>query len=168
MRYASGEKKWGGLGAAAAIALLAAGLSGLPSPAQAAAGDELLGLWATLNDDAVLRVSKCKPQSWMEATSVCVTVVYDSEVNDPNRTTPSDCNRRIGQFDAYENNAWKDGWVFHVGSRKVYRATLRMNAQNQAEARMFVGSAGLTERFKRVNAVPKGCEGKRPDRFIVK
>ena len=146
---------------AGALVLAAAML--LPSGAQAAPGDEFVGLWATINDDAVLRTTRCKPQPWMEATSLCITIVYDSDLTNPNRTDPLDCNRRVAQFETYENGGWKDGWAFDVRTRKVYRATLRIHPDGRTSAHMAVGSAGRTEYFKRTDRVPPGCEGKRPE-----
>ena len=140
----------------AAVALACAALAPVETARAAAPGDEFLGLWTTSERNAVLRTTRCKPQSWLPATSICVTVVYDS------RADPLDCYRRVAQFDTYRKGVWEEGWAFDTRARRVYRAVNNINADGSTTVRFYVGSQGKTETFYRVDSVPKGCEGKRP------
>ncbi|MDO5691219.1 MAG: DUF2147 domain-containing protein [Pseudomonadota bacterium] len=153
------------------VALLASLTMGASARAQAA--DDFVGYWITEEKDVIIRLARCKRQSFMpEATSICGRVVWDVVAKDPNRKVPSDCNRRLVQFNEFKDGTWEDGWAFNSRDNRSYLAKMRLNDKGQIAARTYVGNEmqGQTLIFNPVMAadVPPDCQGQRPDQIRLR
>jgi len=142
----------------------------IATPAQAQVnGDEFSGYWKTAEGDGIVQLQKCSMYKFAPPTALCGVIVWDVEVNNPKRTLPLDCNRKIFEATRFENGVWQNGWAFDTRQKKFYNTKLRMK-DGQLRVRVFVGTEvnGETMVFTRVNEVPPGCEGKQPDASSVK
>jgi uncharacterized protein (DUF2147 family) len=126
-------------------ALLAVLLLG--THAHAASPDEAKGLWLTAEKDAVIEFKPCSD----EASALCGQIVWDKDAGTPADT----CGVQIARLAHYENEAWRDGWVFDPRDGKKYKGALRVKS-GELHLRAFVGAEilGQTERFSRVAALP--------------
>lgn len=114
----------------------------------AAAGpQEAKGLWLTSEKDAVVKVDDCagKPGA------LCGTVVWVKDAS----STNSDCGVQIMQLDRYDQEAWRDGWVFDPRDHKKYKGVVRVK-EGALNVRAFVGTEilGKTEQFERIASLP--------------
>ena len=91
---------------------IAAAALALACTAQAAGPDEAKGLWLTAEKDAVIEFKPCADN----ANSLCGTIVWDKDAGTPADT----CGMRIAQLERYDNEAWRDGWVYDP--REIGRA----------------------------------------------
>lgn len=151
---------------------LAAALACGAAIACAQSADDFTGLWSTAKKDAVVRMDRCKAHAQsLSATALCGTIVWDIELNNPNRTIPLDCNRKIVQLTRFNDGVWERGWAFDSRDEKSYEVKLRISEDRQKLiARLYVGNEmqGKNETFYRIAKVPPGCEGKRPERIVIK
>lgn len=150
------------------IAALVAAAAALPALA-ADESDAFVGFWKTLQGDGIVQLQRCSLFKNAPPTALCGTIVWDAAVDDPRRTTPLDCNRKVFEAQRFENGAWRGGWAFDTRKKRFYSATLRLK-DGQLNARAYVGSelTGETEVFVRVAEVPRGCEGRAPESTSVK
>lgn len=139
--------------------------AGAPQP-----GDELLGLWLDSTKTAVIKVERCKVSAYSAAANgACAKVVWDKEVDNPQRTAPLDCNRQVAQFRRYDNGVWTDGFVYDTRTRSVFMAKAGLK-DGQVHVRSYLGNEtqGQTEVFTPVDKIPPGCEGKAPESTQVR
>jgi len=152
------------------IPWLLAALGTALSPAARAeeSGDEFVGYWKTAQGDGIVQLQRCAIYKDAPPTALCGVVVWDSAVDNPKRTTPLDCNRKIFEATRFEAGVWKDGWAFDTRKKQFYRVKLRLK-DGYMHARAYVGSEvnGQTEIFTRVAAVPPGCDGRKPEATSV-
>jgi uncharacterized protein (DUF2147 family) len=140
-------------------------IAGLAATAQAQeSADDFVGFWKTAQGDGIVQLERCPMYKFAPPTALCGTIVWDAEVNNPHRTSPLDCNRKVFEATRYEAGVWKGGWAFDTRARKFYSVKLRMKG-GDLSVRAFVGSEmnGQTETFTRVEAVPPGCEQRAPE-----
>ncbi|AVS73378.1 DUF2147 domain-containing protein [Paracidovorax cattleyae] len=127
--------------------LLAAGLlSAFLSPARAAP-DDAKGLWMTAEKDAVLEFKPCADAP----SALCGQVVWDKDAGQPRDT----CGAQIARLERYDNDAWRDGWVYDPRDSRKYKGALRVKS-GELQVRAFVGTEllGQTERLQRVAEIP--------------
>ncbi len=126
---------------ALAAALSWAGLAG------AATADDAKGLWMTAEKDAVIEFKLCPDR----AGALCGQIVWDKDAGTPADT----CGMRIAQLDRYDDDAWRDGWVYDPRDKKSYKASIRVKGSTLS-LRAFIGVEvlGETEDFARVAALP--------------
>jgi uncharacterized protein (DUF2147 family) len=113
----------------------------------AAGPEEAQGLWMTAEKDAVIEFKPCADQ----ASALCGRIVWDKDAGTPADT----CGVLIAQLARYENEAWRDGWVYDPRDKKKYKGAVRVKSGDLA-IRAFVGVEvlGQTELLKRVAALP--------------
>ena len=129
------------------ITLMSAAFLSSVSSAQAAGADDARGLWMTAQNDAVIEFKPC-PDG---AGALCGRIVWDKDAGTPADT----CGVQIAQLQRYDNDAWRDGWVYDPRDKKKYKAVVRTK-DGDLYIRAFVGMEilGQTEQLKRVPAVP--------------
>ena len=101
----------------------------------------------TAQNDAVIEFKPC-PDG---AGALCGRIVWDKDAGTPADT----CGVQIAQLQRYDNDAWRDGWVYDPRDKKKYKGVVRTKG-GDLYIRAFVGVEilGQTERLKRVPAVP--------------
>lgn len=131
--------------------------------------DDFVGYWMTAQRDGVVQLARCPLYKDAPPTGLCGVIVWDAEVENPNRSQALDCNRKVFEATKFDSGVWKDGWAFDTRTRKFHSARLRLKDGN-LHVRAYVGSEinGATEVFTRVDAVPRGCEQRAPDPTSVK
>jgi uncharacterized protein (DUF2147 family) len=129
------------------ITLMSAAFLSSVSSAQAAGADEARGLWMTAQNDAVIEFKPCADA----AGALCGRIVWDKDAGTPADT----CGVQIAQLQRYDNDAWRDGWVYDPRDKKKYKGVVRTKG-GDLYIRAFVGVEilGQTEQLKRVPAVP--------------
>jgi uncharacterized protein (DUF2147 family) len=134
-------------------ALLAVALSA-PLFARAAGPADAQGLWLTAQGDAVLEFKPCAERP----SALCGHIVWDKDAGTPADT----CGVQIAQLERYENDAWRDGWVFDPRDKKKYKGALRTRS-GDLQIRAFIGVEvlGQTEQLKRVATIPPAPSCKR-------
>ncbi|NWN46424.1 DUF2147 domain-containing protein [Pseudomonas sp. MAFF 301514] len=118
------------------------------SSGYAAAGpQEAKGLWLTSEKDAVVKVDECADKPG----ALCGKVVWVKDV----ASTTSDCGVQIMQLDRFDQEAWRDGWVFDPRDHKKYKGVVRIK-EGYLNVRAFVGTEilGKTEQFERIASLP--------------
>ncbi len=115
--------------------------------AMAATADDAKGLWMGAENDAVIEFKPCPDQK----EALCGRIVWDKDAGTPADT----CGEQIARLNRYENDAWRDGWVYDPRTKKKYKGALRVKS-GELNIRAFVGVEllGQTEQLKRVLAVP--------------
>jgi len=123
-------------------------------PAFPASPDDAKGLWMTAERDAVIEFKPCADQ----ASALCGQVVWDKDAGRPNDT----CGVLIARLERYENDAWREGWVFDPRDSKKYKGALRVKG-GDLHIRAYVGTEilGQTEQLKRVVDLPASPACKR-------
>jgi uncharacterized protein (DUF2147 family) len=129
--------------------------------AKAQNADDFVGNWLTPSKDGIVRLERCAIGRGLPTTALCGIVVWDAGVDDPKRTLPLDCNRKVAEYAKFESGVWTRGWVFDTRINKVYNSKLRIKDGN-LHARAFLANEmyGETEVWTRVTTVPSGCGGK--------
>ena len=124
----------------------AASLS-LASSAQAAGPDDAKGLWMTAQNDAVIEFKPCADGPG----ALCGHIVWDKDAGTPADT----CGVQIAQLQRYDNDAWRDGWIYDPRDKKKYKGVVRLKGGDLA-IRAFIGVEilGQTEQLKRVPSIP--------------
>ena len=119
----------------------------LVQPVLASSPDDAKGLWMTTEKDAVLEFKPCPDKS----TALCGRVVWDKDAGKASDT----CGLQIAQLERYENEAWRDGWVYDPRDSKKYKGALRVKS-GELHIRAFLGTEilGQTERLQRIAALP--------------
>lgn len=120
---------------------------GIALPAFSANPDDAKGLWLTAEKDAVIEFRPCadKPDA------LCGQIVWDKDAGKPNDT----CGVQIGRLERYENEAWREGWIFDPRDGKKYKGALRVKS-GDLHIRAYIGTEilGQTEQLKRVATLP--------------
>ena len=131
-------------------------------------GDGFVGHWMTAQGEGIVRLERCPLYKNAPPTALCGVIVWDAEVDNPQRSTSLDCNRKVFEASKFEGGVWTNGWAFDTRKRKFYSAKLRMKGGN-LHVRAYVGSEinGETEVFTRVADVPPGCEDRKPESTSV-
>lgn len=113
----------------------------------AAPPDDAKGLWMSAENDAVIELKTCPDQP----DALCGRIIWDKDAGTPADT----CGEQIARLNRYENNAWRDGWVYDPRSKRKYKGVVRLKA-GELNIRAFVGVEilGQTEQLKRVLSVP--------------
>ena len=126
--------------------VFAASLS-LAASAQAAGPDDAKGLWMTAQKDAVIEFALCAEGP----AALCGRIVWDKDAGTPADT----CGVQVARLERYDNDAWRDGWVYDPRDKKKYKGVVRLKA-GDLTIRAFVGVEilGQNEQLKRVPAVP--------------
>ena len=126
---------------------IAAAALALACTAQAAGPDEAKGLWLTAEKDAVIEFKPCADN----ANSLYGTIVWDKDAGTPADT----CGVQIAQLQRYENDAWRDGWIYDPRDQKKYKGAVRVKS-GDLFIRAFIGVEvlGQTEQLKRVPSIP--------------
>ncbi len=129
----------------ALAATLLAGL--LSAPAAAAGPDDAKGRWLTAEKDGVIEFRPCDDKP----TTLCGRIVWDKDAGG----SKDNCGLLIAQFNRYEGDGWREGWVFDPRDNKKYKGVLRVKG-GDVHLRAFVGSEvlGQTEQMTRVDALP--------------
>jgi uncharacterized protein (DUF2147 family) len=124
----------------------AASLS-LVSSAQATGPDDAKGLWMTAQNDAVIEFKPCADGP----TALCGHIVWDKDAGTPADT----CGVQIAQLQRYDNDAWRDGWIYDPRDKKKYKGVVRLKG-GDLSIRAFIGVEilGQTELLKRVSSIP--------------
>ena len=127
--------------------LIASALLTCAAPSRAAGPDDAKGLWLTAEKDAVIEFKPCADH----ASALCGRIVWDKDAGTPADT----CGVQIAQLDRYDNDAWRDGWVYDPRDKKKYKGIVRLKS-GDLTIRAFVGVEilGQTEQLKRVAAIP--------------
>ncbi|BEP57060.1 hypothetical protein GmRootV35_13820 [Variovorax sp. V35] len=101
----------------------------------------------TAEKDGVLEFRPCSDNP----ASLCGRVIWDKDAGTPLDT----CGLEIARLDRYENDAWRDGWVYDPRASKKYKGALRVKS-GELHIRAYVGSEilGQTEQLQRINALP--------------
>ncbi|TFZ36815.1 DUF2147 domain-containing protein [Pseudomonas syringae] len=114
----------------------------------AAAGPlEAKGLWLTAEKDAVVRLDDCADKTG----AICGQIVWVKDA----ASTSSDCGVQILQLTRYDQDAWRDGWVYDPRDQKKYKGAVRVK-DGRLNVRAFVGTEvlGKTEQFERIATLP--------------
>jgi len=145
------------------FALLAV-LSLLPASAFAErAGDEILGLWHTTDDKAVVQISKVNNQyfgriislkdpNWPPNSGARGTPKLDRRNPNPElRNRPIAGLQFMGNFVYAGNNVWEGGKIYDPESGKSYKCKLTLSNPNRLLVRGYVGFSmlGRTEVWTR-------------------
>lgn len=115
--------------------------------AWAATADDARGLWMSAENDAVIEFKSCADQQ----DSLCGRIVWDKDAGTPADT----CGELIARLNRYENDAWRDGWVYDPRTKKKYKGAIRVKS-GELNIRAYVGieMLGQTEQLRRVPALP--------------
>lgn len=126
---------------AAIVAVLSAG------PARAAMPDDAKGRWLTAEKDGVIEFKPCDDRP----AALCGRIVWDKDAGGPKDS----CGLLIAQFQRFDADAWRDGWVFDPRDNKKYKGVLRVK-EGDIHLRAYVGSEvlGQTEQMTRVEQLP--------------
>ncbi|MDE2429509.1 MAG: DUF2147 domain-containing protein [Burkholderiales bacterium] len=112
------------------------------------------GFWLSADKAAVIEFKECTDA----AGSICGKIVWDKDAG----TSKDACGVLIAKLARYDNDAWKNGWVFDPRTGKYYKGTVRVKGEkNEILAmRAFIGTEllGETEEMTRVSSVQPGCK----------
>ena len=124
------------------------GLSCAPA-AHAATPDSAKGLWLTAEKDAVIEFKACADRP----AALCGHIVWDKDAGKPADT----CGLQIAQLNRFDDDAWRDGWVYDPRTKKNYKATVRRK-DAVLTIRAFIGVEilGETEQLTSIAALPPG------------
>jgi len=114
---------------------------------RAAGADDAKGLWMTGEKDAVIEFKPCADK----AEALCGRIVWDKDAGTPADT----CGVQIARLEKYDDEAWRDGWVYDPRDKKKYKGAVRVKS-GELLIRAFIGAEilGQTERLARVPALP--------------
>lgn len=117
------------------------------SQAFAGGPDDAKGLWFSAAGDAVIEFKACAD----EPSSLCGTIVWDKDAGKDTDT----CGVRIAKLKRYEDDAWRDGWVFDPRTNKHYKGAARVNDSGLA-LRAYIGTEmlGETEQMTHAQSMP--------------
>jgi uncharacterized protein (DUF2147 family) len=133
--------------AAALIAIAAAG-------ARAAGPQDIVGLWLSHDQDAVIEMKPCSE----DASAMCGTIVWDKDALPGSGKSVNDCGKRIARLKKFDDGAWRDGWVHDPRDNKTYKGALRVK-EGKLNIRAYLGVEvlGQTEELTHVDSLPAGC-----------
>ncbi|MRV70441.1 DUF2147 domain-containing protein [Duganella sp. FT92W] len=112
-----------------------------------AASEDAKGLWLTAQKDAVIEFSACADRP----AALCGRIVWDKDAGTPADT----CGIQVVQLNRYEQDAWRDGWVYDPRDKKTYKGVVRA-ANGVLKIRAFIGVEilGETEQLTPLAALP--------------
>jgi uncharacterized protein (DUF2147 family) len=115
--------------------------------AYAAGAEDAKGLWLSADKDAVIEFKACPDRP----DALCGRVVWDKDAG----TSADTCGVQIAQLNRYENDAWRDGWVYDPRDKKNYKGVIRIKS-GVLNIRAFIGVEilGETEQMTRTDALP--------------
>ncbi|MGE5452118.1 MAG: DUF2147 domain-containing protein [Acidobacteriota bacterium] len=131
-------------------------LTWMSSPAWCApTPNDAKGLWLSSDKGAIIEFKDCADV----AGALCATIVWDKDAGTPLDT----CGVLISKLKRYDDEAWRDGWVFDPRTQKHYKGAVRVNKDSQPEKllmRAYIGTEilGETEEMTRVSSLPAGCK----------
>ncbi|MFP3183413.1 MAG: DUF2147 domain-containing protein [Paraburkholderia sp.] len=116
-------------------------------PAFASDSDDAKGLWRTADGNAVVEFKACSD----EPSSLCGTIVWDKDAG----TASNACGVLITKLTRYEDDAWRDGWVFDPRTNRRYKGVVRVNSSGLA-VRAYIGTEmlGETEQMTHEQSLP--------------
>ncbi|WP_431256637.1 DUF2147 domain-containing protein [Roseateles chitinivorans] len=119
----------------------------IPGLAMAIGPDDAKGRWLSADGGAVIEFKPCDDKP----AALCGRIVWDKDAGKANDT----CGIQIAQLDRYENEAWRDGWVYDPRDKKKYKGALRVKG-GDLYIRAYIGTEilGQTEQMKRVAELP--------------
>ena len=119
----------------------------LPGLATAVGPDDAKGRWLSADGGAVIEFKPCEDKP----AALCGRIVWDKDAGKADDT----CGIQIAQLDRYENEAWRDGWVYDPRDKKKYKGALRVKS-GDLYLRAYNGTEilGQTEQMKRVAELP--------------
>lgn len=119
----------------------------LVQSALSASPEDAKGLWMTAEKDGVLQFQACTDNP----AALCGRIVWDKGAG----TGQDTCGVEIAQLGRYDDEAWRDGWVYDPRDGKKYKGALRVKS-GELHIRAFLGTEilGQTERLQRVAALP--------------
>lgn len=131
--------------------------------------DEFIGYWKTAEGDGIVQLQRCALYRNAPLSALCGVIVWDIEVDNAQRSSPLDCNRKVFEAARFDGGVWQGGWAFDTRKKKFYNAKLRLKG-GDLQVRVYVGTEvnGETLMFSRVDEVPTGCEGRKPEATSVK
>ena len=115
--------------------------------------DDAKGLWLSADKAAVIEFKPCADS----AGALCGTIVWDKDAG-----TPDDaCGVMIAKLKAWEDDAWRNGWVHDPRTKKNYKGIVRVKDATLM-VRAYIGTEllGETEIMTRAASVPPGCKTK--------
>lgn len=114
----------------------------------AATSGDAKGLWLAAQKDAIIEFSACADRPG----SLCGRIVWDKDAGTPVDT----CGVQIAQLNRFDNEAWRDGWIYDPRDKKNYKGTIRVK-DGVLKIRAFIGVEilGETEQFTRIDSLPK-------------
>ena len=126
-------------------------LTALNASTYAASPNDAKGLWLSADKGAIIEFKPCPDVS----TSLCAAIVWDKDAGTPADT----CGLLISKLKRYDDEAWRDGWVFDPRTKKHYKASVRV-AKDTLSMRAFIGVEvlGETEEMTRVASFPPACK----------
>jgi len=129
------------------LTLTAAAIALLSTPTLAASPDDAKGLWLSADGGAVIEFKPCTEKP----SALCGRIVWDKDAG----TSADTCGIQVAQLDKYENEAWRDGWVYDPRDKKKYKGALRVKS-GDIHLRAFIGTEilGQTEQMRRVAELP--------------
>lgn len=119
----------------------------LSSTAHALSPDDAKGLWMSAEKDGVVEFKPCANKP----TALCGHIVWDKDAGTPGDT----CGMQIAQLERFDEEAWRDGWLYDPRDKKKYKGVLRVK-EGELHMRAFVGTEvlGQTEQMTRVETLP--------------
>ncbi|HYD81393.1 MAG TPA: DUF2147 domain-containing protein [Paucimonas sp.] len=133
-----------GTGLGAALFCLSAAASG---------PDGAKGLWLSADKAAIIEFKECADLK----DALCGIIVWDKDAG-----TPTDaCGVTIAKLKAFEDGAWRNGWVHDPRTKKNYKGIVRAD-NDILSVRAYIGTEllGETEEMTRVRSLPAGCKAK--------
>lgn len=126
----------------------------LSSQVQAATNaEQAKGLWLSADKAAVIEFAACSDLP----SALCGKIVWDKEAG----TANDDCGLLVAKLKDWNDEAWRNGWIFDPRSKKNYKGVIRIK-DNVMHMRAFIGTEllGETEEMTRVTSIPPGCKAK--------
>jgi uncharacterized protein (DUF2147 family) len=136
-------------------ALLSMSICSAATLAHAGTPNDAQGLWRSADGGAIIEFKPCSE----EQTALCGTIVWDKDAGGAN----DDCNIRIAKLKHYDDDAWRDGWIFDPRDKKHYKGAVRVNDKGLA-VRAYIGTEilGQTEQMTHEAKLPDSPVCKAP------
>lgn len=115
--------------------------------ARASTPEDAKGLWLTEAKDAVIEFKACPDRPG----ALCGRIVWDKDAGTPLDT----CGVQIAQLNRFEDEAWKEGWIYDPRDKRNYKGAIRVK-DGVLKIRAFIGVEilGETEQLTRTDVLP--------------
>jgi uncharacterized protein (DUF2147 family) len=115
--------------------------------AVASGAEDATGLWMTSVKDAVIEFKPCAERP----DALCGRIVWDKDAGTP----LGNCGLQIAQLNRYENDAWRNGWIYDPRDKKNYKGVIRVKDRIMT-MRAFIGVEvlGESEELMRTDSLP--------------